>query len=94
MNPYLNFSKALEALKNGHKIARFGWNGKGMWLYLIEASDYELKKDIPFDSLAWIGMKTADNKFVPWLASQSDLLAEDWETVGNQGITVDELKTN
>jgi hypothetical protein len=36
---------------------------------------------VPIELLPWIGMKTADNKFVPWLASQTDILAEDWEIV-------------
>jgi len=63
----LNFGLAIEALKKGFKVARAGWNGKGMWLLA--------------DGLPWIGMKTADNKFVPWLASQTDMLADDWQIV-------------
>lgn len=79
------FSVALQQLKDDKKVCREGWNGKGMWLKLV--SDYEVNEDLgevwENDSkesplLPWIGIKTADNKFVPWLASQTDLLAEDW----------------
>lgn len=97
----MTFGLAVDALKLGHKVARAGWNGKGMWLRLI--NPYAPHPDsVPgFASinpgavnpyfkacdnnplaegtmLPWIGMKTADNKFVPWLASQTDVLAEDW----------------
>ena len=61
----LDFGLALRALKIGQKEARKGWNGKGMWL---EYSDY-------------ISIKTTDNKLVPWVAYQTDKLAEDWITV-------------
>lgn len=80
LNSNLSFGEALEHLKKGEKVARLGWNGKGMWLMLVPtviankvAFEYEA-----LDSLPWIGMKTADDKFVPWLASQTDVLAEDW----------------
>ena len=79
----MTFGLAIEALKQGKKVARKGWNGKGMWLILtkmythtlIEQGGYNLNY-VPF-----ITMKTADDKFVPWLASQRDLLAEDWVIV-------------
>lgn len=83
-----NFGWALEMLKRGHRVTRPGWNGKGMWLVLVEPEDglpipgakYEVKGTIPsFELLPFIAMKTADNKLVPWLASQTDVLAEDWE---------------
>jgi hypothetical protein len=77
----MNFGKALEQLKSGNKIARSGWNGKGMWLKLIESDDYRTFGTGIEETLPWLGMKTADNKFVPWLASQTDVLAEDWEVV-------------
>lgn len=88
-----NFGEAIEALKKGLKVARKGWNGKGMWLKLVEEDHYsiiESKVGISmgdghneWNLLPWIGMKTADNKFVPWLASQTDILAEDWEIITN-----------
>jgi hypothetical protein len=89
----LCFSDALHALKTGMKVARQGWNGKGMWLVLVDA----VAEDAPVSGkagyqahgeglymlkrLPWIGMRTADMCFVPWLASQSDMLAEDWAIV-------------
>jgi len=68
-------------------VARSGWNGKSMWLVLVEGYDYNPKTDnsavhaLGFEKLPWIGMKTADSKFVPWLASQTDILSDDWRIV-------------
>jgi hypothetical protein len=82
----LNFGDAIHALKQGKRVIRQGWNGKGMWLVLV--AQWGIGSAVPFDDgqvgndlLPWIGMKTADNKFVPWLASQTDILAEDWSIV-------------
>ena len=69
----VNFGQALEALKKGKKVTREGWNGKGMYLQYVPAKDFEFSEMLPF-----IAMKTVQNSFVPWLASQTDLLAEDW----------------
>ena len=80
MNNELSFSKALEVLKDGQRIARSGWNGKGMWLDLVPAEKYQAL-NIQNGLLPWIGMKTADDCFVPWIASQTDLLVEDWYAV-------------
>lgn len=86
----LNFGQALEALKRGEKVARVGWNGKGMWLVLQKAypdgipinRNTSEATGIPEGTickfLPYIMMKTATGEFVPWLASQTDLLAEDW----------------
>lgn len=66
----MTFSKALEHLKDGWKVSRSGWNGKGMYIYL------EPKSGV---MEAHIVMYTAEGKFQPgWLASQADLLADDW----------------
>lgn len=65
----MNFSCALEQLKGGKRISRTDWNGKDMWLRYYNP---HCDKEMP------IGMKTADNGFVPWLASQTDILADDW----------------
>ncbi|WKZ86327.1 DUF2829 domain-containing protein [Ralstonia pickettii] len=84
----LNFGTAVEALKRGQRVCRAGWNGKGMWLALVAAYDYNPHAGqgavhaLGCEKLPWIGMKTADNKFVPWLASQTDILAEDWQILG------------
>lgn len=75
------FGHALELLKQGHKVAREGWNGKGMYLVLIKHDDYKLFYQTDFQRYDFIAMKTADNKMVPWLASQTDMLAEDWVLV-------------
>ena len=79
VSPYFSFSKALELLKQGDKITRKGWNGKGMWLMLIPKSHWETTRGLEMlDGLPWVGMKTVDDKFVPWLPSQTDLFANDW----------------
>ena len=80
----LSFGDAVAALKEGLRVERAGWNGKGMWLGLVNTGYYDVGCSVVNDIdslLPWIGMKTADNKFVPWLASQTDVLAEDWQIV-------------
>lgn len=69
------FSQALEDLKAGNKITRSGWNGKGMWLEL-QVPDPHSKMTRPY-----IYMSTVDAALVPWVASQTDILAEDWFVV-------------
>ena len=83
----LNFGEAIAALKSGKLVAREGWNGKGMWLIHIVgeavaqaiADRYGDGNAIPV--LEAIYMKTATGELVPWLASQTDVLAEDWVEV-------------
>lgn len=70
----MNFGEAVEALKQQKKVSRSGWNGKGMWLGFEQAKQEEKK-------LAYIFMRTVTGEFVPWLASQTDILAEDWNLV-------------
>jgi len=78
----MTFGLALEALKKGHKVARKGWNGKGQWLYMIPASHWETTRNLELlDGRPWIGIKTVDDCFMPWVASQSDMLVTDWEIV-------------
>ena len=79
--PTFNFGEAIKYLKRGLKVCRQGWNGKRMYLAYVNPYQYKVDGEVHKDSLflsPWIGMKTADNKFVPWLASQTDMLAEDW----------------
>lgn len=76
----MNFSEALQYLNNGVRISRSGWNGKGMFLFLISDWTYTDGKQDNYPNLPFIAMKTADNKVVPWLASQTDILATDWGT--------------
>ena len=82
----LNFGEALAHLKNGYCVARDGWNGKGMFLTLVQGSN-TLASALKLGYGEYVGeptladtvfMKTADNKLVAWLCSQTDMLAEDW----------------
>lgn len=70
-----NFSEALQQLKNGNKVARQGWNGKNMWINL-QVPDEGSKMTLPY-----IYILTADGELVPWLASQTDILADDWSVI-------------
>lgn len=88
-----DFGKAVDYLKEGKRVARSGWNGKGMYLFLVPGSTFEVQADRPMgvacpelvgqrvSYLPHIDMKTAQGTVVPWLASQSDVLSEDWELV-------------
>lgn len=72
----MNFGGALQALKDGERVARAGWNGKGMWLKL-QRPDVTSKMTLPY-----IYMSTVTGDLVPWLASQTDILADDWSILG------------
>lgn len=88
------FGDAIEALKQNKRVARIGWNGKNMFLFLLPAGtvptkaiqDPNLRQVIEsqldgetFEALGSIRMFTADKKILTgWLASQTDMLAEDW----------------
>lgn len=84
----MNFGLAIEAMKNGERAARKGWNGKNMYVFLAYEADFVTDADISaFDQLEvevadMLIMKTAQDTFQPgWLASQADMLAEDWYIV-------------
>ena len=90
MGELLNFGDALMLLKNGQKVARLGWNGKGMFLFLVPGSVFKVNRPpllgiypegTEISYCSHIDMRTADGKIVPWLASQTDVLAEDWVIV-------------
>jgi hypothetical protein len=68
----MDFGKALQNLKEGNKVCREGWNGKGMFLKLNPVCQEETS------TLPYLVMFTACKNYVPWLASQTDILAEDW----------------
>ena len=88
----MNFGQALELLKSGEKVAREGWNGKGMWIALSPGSvnlpperfwakqnRIYAEQNGPTDVLPCITMKTATGEILMgWLASQTDMLSEDW----------------
>ena len=73
-----DFGWALQELKNGRRVQREGWNGKGMFLFYVPTWTYTDGKQDNYPNLPFIAMKTATNQVVPWLASQTDMLAEDW----------------
>ena len=68
----MDFSEALKAMKQGNRVMRQGWNGKGVWIEIQPVGG-----DEPM-SLPYLSMRTVDGNFVPWLASQTDLLSDDW----------------
>lgn len=86
-----DFGLALHALKHGERVARAGWNGKGMFIFLVPGSRFTVDRTSTMLSImgegtevdyhAHIDMKTADGQVVPWLCSQTDMLADDWEIV-------------
>jgi hypothetical protein len=83
----MNFGHALEILKSGGRVSRQGWNGKNMFIFLVNGSTFTVNRE-PLLSILGEGtevnyhghvdMKTADGMIVPWLCSQTDMLAEDW----------------
>lgn len=83
----ISFSKALEGIKKGHRLSRRGWNGKNMFVFLVEGSTFEVDRP-PLNKIyrngkkinyrGHIDMKAVDESIGPWLASQTDLLSEDW----------------
>lgn len=80
----LTFGLAIEALKLGKKVARAGWNGKGIFIEL-QTPDAHSKMTSPYIFIDTTGLQSdnphAPRSRVPWLASQTDMLAEDWEIV-------------
>ena len=91
----MNFGQAIEAMKAGKKVARPGWNGKGMFIYFVQGRTvlreslrneadfhYPLETDNDISICSHIDMKAADGSIViGWLASQTDMLSEDWQIV-------------
>lgn len=86
----LDFGGALDALREGKKVGRIGWNGKGMFLFLVPGSVFKVNRapllgiypegtEIQYH--AHIDMKTAQGYVVPWLASQADMLSVDWQII-------------
>jgi len=66
---------AVKQMHDGHKVCRAGWNGKNMYLEL-QVPDAHSKMTLPY-----VYMRTVQGDLVPWLCSQTDLLAIDWELV-------------
>lgn len=95
---YMDFGDAIRAMKAGKKVARTGWNGKGMWVAMTPGSTFnacyakdghaakhradEVGSDGEITLLPHIDMRAADGSMViGWLASQTDMLAEDWQII-------------
>ena len=83
----ISFSVALQGLESGQRWTRKGWNGEGMFIFLVPGSRFEVNRPpllgiypegTTVDYHAHIDMRTADGFVVPWIASHSDLLARDW----------------
>lgn len=81
----MNFGEAIHELKAGRRVAREGWNGKGIFIEL-QVPDVKSKMTSPYIYINTTGLQTenkaAPKSLVPWLASQTDMLAEDWQDVG------------
>ncbi len=82
----MNFGEALGLLKAGRELTRRDWNGKGMFLYLVKGQKLASGLGYGFGEYSgepyctdFIVIRTSDNKIVPWVPSQADLLATDWE---------------
>ena len=86
----MDFGDAIRAMKSGKRVARDGWNGKGMFLFLVNGSTFTVNRE-PLVSIfgegaqvqyhSHIDMKTAQGYVVPWLANQADMLSDDWGIV-------------
>lgn len=89
----MNFGQAIEAMKRGAKITRTGWNGKGMFVVYQKgypdgipcnkqtAEAFGYNEGDLFKCRPYMQMRCADGAHQMWLASQSDILAEDWQVV-------------
>ena len=84
------FQGALAALKDGHRVARAGWNGKGMFAYMVPPASYPVQTGaakahfgegslVPYNE--YFALKGVDERVSTWVPSVSDLLAEDWHVV-------------
>lgn len=88
----MSFGLAIEAMQKGFKVQRAGWNGKDMFIYYVPANSYPVERNsnntmagiYPDDMVpygAYLAMKTVDGTVVPWLASQTDMLTDDWKII-------------
>jgi len=85
-----NFGWALAQLQKGLRVARAGWNGKNMFVFLVAGSTFKVDR-APLDKFypegtevtyrPHLDMRAADGTIGVWLASQTDLLADDWDVV-------------
>lgn len=73
MGETFGIGRAVDEMQAGKKVAREGWNGKGMWLAL-QVPDANSKMSEPY-----VYLRNAQGRLIPWNASQADLLAADWQ---------------
>jgi hypothetical protein len=89
----MTFGDAVHMLKLGKKVARFGWNGKGMFVYLVPAASYPVQTGaakshfgegalVPYN--AYLAIKNVDDTVSTWVPSINDVLAEDWRVLDGQ----------
>jgi len=86
----MNFGDALVVIESGGKVCREGWNGKEMFIFLVPGSTFKVNRapllgiypeGTVINYRSHIDMRTANGDIVPWVASQSDILAKDWLVV-------------
>ena len=93
----MNFGQALESLKDGKKVSRDGWNAKGLWIELQTPTETSkmtrpyIYMTCPKGSTNHFGVQERDFELVPWLPSQTDILAEDWCIVTEPVLSDDEM---
>lgn len=86
----MDFGQAIWNVKNGSKIAREGWNGKGMFVYYVPAASYPAMTDVAKETFgdivqynAYLAIKTANGTVSTWAPSGSDALADDWMCIND-----------
>lgn len=86
----MDFENALRKVKLGKRVSRSGWNGKNMFIFLVPGSNFKVNRPpllgiypegTEINYHAHIDMRTASGQVVPWVASQTDLLSDDWAEV-------------
>lgn len=92
----LDFGDAIRFMKDGERVSRAGWNGKGMFVYLVPPANYPVQTGaakeffgegslVPYN--AYMAIKNVDDTVSTWVPSVNDCLAEDWLVVGNSAKT-------
>ena len=86
----MDFSDALRLVKQGSRVARQGWNAQGMFIFLVPGSTFKVNRPpllgiypegTQINYHGHVDMRTANGQVVPWLCSQTDMLAEDWQLI-------------
>jgi len=84
----MTFGLAIEAMRKGARVSRAGWNGKGQWIAMIDPAElsrllggHQVAGNMEMMTLPYIYIRTVSGELVPWLASQTDMLADDWMIV-------------